>query len=191
MSDGPHRSLPMSKGWKKVAEWADNSNFDSGQIAEILAQEVVRDFRKAIPEGVITLLIREFQDREGDLFPDERTQCVVNIDQLLDGSPLGRLLFDCAEQRLDAGEVGQQGIETAVRSAVREQLLRRERQIEEHYLRCRESSVERAAKVRAGIEGGIGQVSVEEVARRVLRLAPSRSSRAGQRTGVDEGVPLR
>ncbi len=32
MSDGPHRSLPMRPGWKRVAERAYNPNFDPVQI---------------------------------------------------------------------------------------------------------------------------------------------------------------
>src|SRR5260370_33778898 len=34
MSDGPHKSLPMRNGWRKLAERAANSNFGPSEISE-------------------------------------------------------------------------------------------------------------------------------------------------------------
>ncbi len=36
MSDGPHRSLPMRNGWRKLAERAANTNFEPTEISEAI-----------------------------------------------------------------------------------------------------------------------------------------------------------
>lgn len=191
MSDGPHRSLPMSKAWKKVAEWADNRNFESAQVVESLEHAILQDFRREIPNSGFADLKSKFGDREGDLFPDDRSQAWKDTRESLNGSPLGGLLIDCVEQAIAEGKDGLEGLECAVQIAVRERMLRGERQVEEHYHRHRDSSPSRTANVRARIEEAILQASVDGVARQLLQLDSPRSSHSGKRSGLDEGVPLR
>lgn len=191
MSDGPHKSLPMSKAWKKVAESADNANFDSGQVTEFVAQAVVKNFRKEVPGKAVDLLKKEFTRREGYLFPDLRTEPLVEVEQAMGGSPLRRLLLDCAEQELAAGGMGELGLGKAMASAVRDRMQRATRQVEEHYQRHPDSTMARAANVRDRMREAIQRVSVDDVVRQVLGTQAVRSSRDHRRRGLDEGVPLR
>lgn len=189
MSDGPHRSLPMSTGWKKVAKRAANSNFDRSEVAEAMAAQLIRDFRGQIPERTFALLKKEFREREGDLFPYERAQR-HEIARALEGSSLGLLLLDCVEQGLNAGHVGQQGLEAAMQSAVQAHALKQGRQIEEHYQRDQGPFLERVDTVRRGIEGAIEILPAEAVSKQILQPKPSRTAPMRQRSGIDVGVPL-
>ena len=45
MSDGPHRSLPMRPGWKRLAQRADNANFTPAQVHEALLPALSEDCR--------------------------------------------------------------------------------------------------------------------------------------------------
>ena len=53
MSDGPHRSLPMRPGWKKVAEYAGNEAFTSKDVCDAIVAAVGLDFRKDISPGIV------------------------------------------------------------------------------------------------------------------------------------------
>ena len=44
MSDGPHRSLPMRQGWKRVAERGANDNFTTEQIAAAIVPALEQDW---------------------------------------------------------------------------------------------------------------------------------------------------
>ncbi len=44
MSDGPHRSLPMRNGWRKLAERAANTNFEPTEISEAIPIAIKDDW---------------------------------------------------------------------------------------------------------------------------------------------------
>lgn len=45
MSDGPHRSLPMRKGWKKLAERGDGRLHTAEQVREAVPLALADDWR--------------------------------------------------------------------------------------------------------------------------------------------------
>lgn len=47
MSDGPHRSLPMRKHWKDLAERADKAAYSATDVAEALPVALQKEFREA------------------------------------------------------------------------------------------------------------------------------------------------
>ena len=53
MSDGPHRSLKMSRNWKRVAERIYNEAYSVEQMWEALSMTLREDWRRQIPEGLI------------------------------------------------------------------------------------------------------------------------------------------
>lgn len=191
MSDGPYRGLPMSRAWKKVAKWAYNSNFDCDQVAELMSQVVVSDFRKEFPSSLITFLKKEFDRREGFLFPNLRAQPLVELDQTMDGSSIRRLLLTCANQELTTGRGGEQGLINAMKSATSDWMLRAARMMEEHYRRDIDSKMPNAVNVRDRIEEAIQRVTIDDVVQRILGHQPIRSSRVHRSSRLDDGVPLR
>jgi len=53
MSDGPFRSLPMSRRWKKAAEFADNSAASIDDISLVVASAMHQEWRKEISANLI------------------------------------------------------------------------------------------------------------------------------------------
>jgi hypothetical protein len=50
MSDGPHRSLPMRLGWKRVAECGDNRAFVSEEVSEAIVPALEQDCHAEMAE---------------------------------------------------------------------------------------------------------------------------------------------
>jgi hypothetical protein len=53
MSDGPHKSLPMRPGWKKVAECASKEAFTSNEVCEAINAAIAQDYQKDISPDFI------------------------------------------------------------------------------------------------------------------------------------------
>ena len=52
MSDGPHRSLKMPRGWKKLAEHADKKAYAPEEVRDALPDALEQDWRSEVPDGV-------------------------------------------------------------------------------------------------------------------------------------------
>ncbi|MGE3712096.1 MAG: hypothetical protein AB7G35_20820, partial [Hyphomicrobiaceae bacterium] len=60
MSDGPHRSLIMSKAWKRLAERADIKAFDPAEVCAAVPTALAEDWRDLARE--ILTVVREVLD---------------------------------------------------------------------------------------------------------------------------------
>ena len=71
MSDGPHRSLPMRRGWKHVAERGDKPAFTTEDIAEAIVPAL---------DGTAALRsARNSSTRSPKLFPNRIRCCFLFI----------------------------------------------------------------------------------------------------------------
>ncbi len=68
MSDGPHRSLPMRRPWKTVAECADNAAFEVGEIREFILPALENDCRREMRREFLDDLRKVCADQEASLF---------------------------------------------------------------------------------------------------------------------------
>ena len=62
MSDGPHRSPKMPRGWKKLAERADNKAYAPEEVRDALPEALEHDWRAEVPDSVC----RRVRDILGD-----------------------------------------------------------------------------------------------------------------------------
>jgi hypothetical protein len=137
MSDGPHKSLPMRNGWRKLAERAANSNFDPTEISEGIPA-AIRDDWSAEGRGQTVRELRTILEdgRQGSLFGQERED---KIDALKDvsaaGFPLRRMLIESVTEAAEAGQDAATAVQTGVERALAERIVRGALQVEEHYLR--------------------------------------------------------
>ena len=58
MSDGPHRSLPMSRGWKQLARRAANKAFSPVEVCDALPAALHQDWRTEVPKRLCRLIQR-------------------------------------------------------------------------------------------------------------------------------------
>ena len=71
MSDGPHRSLPMRKGWKRVAQSADNPAFGTDEIRDAILPALEEDCRGEISPEFLSGLRSVCADQEASLFKND------------------------------------------------------------------------------------------------------------------------
>lgn len=188
MSDGPHRSLPMSRGWKKLAERADNAACVPEEIRDALLPALAHDWSSDIPHDFIQGIEAVSRDQPG-LFRDDKLSRLESLRSLTAGHGLARLVLDCAmETAATNGDAGDLSLD-AVSKALEIRAARGAHQVEEHY--CRRSNAPRAQKVRSGIEDGIAIAPLKDLARQLLKRdsVPARRS-APKKRGLDEGVKL-
>lgn len=190
MSDGPYRSLPMRPAWRKVAEWLENENFDVHQVTDRLSKAVFTDFQRDVPTDAVNLIRSAFDAAEEQLFPDQQSHDLAHARRLLDGSSLGSLLVDCVSQALAEGKTGSDGLIDALSATVEDWEQRAAREVEEHYLRHKDSPDNLTTSVRDRFQEAIGRVSAADIARRVLGVSSSNASAPVRYKGLDDGVPL-
>jgi hypothetical protein len=188
MSDGPYKSLPMRRGWKKVAQWAANSAFAPEEICNALIPALARDWNTDVPIELTRAVEDIFGDQQ-DLFRDQKVMRLESLRPVTVGRGLGKVFLDCAIQVAASGAAGPEAPIEAATNALAVRASRGAQHVEEHY--CRKSTTPRANKVRARIEEGIGSASLNDLARQLLKRDPALPSRTPpKQRGLDDGVHL-
>lgn len=189
MSDGPHKSLPMRNGWRKLAERAANTNFEPTEIAEAIPAAIKDDWNaEGCEQTVRELRVILEDDRQGSLFGQERQD---RIDALKDvsaaGFPFRRMLIENITQAAEDGQDAANAVQTGVQRALAERIVRGALQVEEHYLR---SGSEGAGPIRGRIGQGVAKVSLSSLTEQLINPGSSSPSPPGKRDGIDDGPPL-
>jgi hypothetical protein len=187
MSDGPHRSLPMRRAWRHVAERGDKGAFTIQEISEALVPAIEQDCHADMTPGFLAG-VRQILE-EPSLFGND---LAARLEPLRSeaGCGIGRVLLDnvalLSAADANAFEIAQE----ALKAALEDRASRGARQVEEHYFR--ESSNPRAQNVRERLEGAISGTDFRAMAERVLSVNPRPTPAIPvKRTGLDDGVNLR
>ena len=186
MSDGPHRSLPMRPGWKKVAEYADNKNFARDQVRDAVEAAVEKDWRKDVSRALVSS-IREVLGGT-TLFSEDTLRSVEDLRQTVSGSAMGNALLDHLACAIDGGMTGDAALRDAVVNTSVDQSARCARSVEEHYLR--KSTVENSQDVRQRIEEAIQRADFNSLADRIVEPVSRHVPTVEKKDGVDDGVQI-
>src|SRR3984957_18875306 len=175
MSDGPHRSLNMTRAWKKVAERSDKRSYSREEVSESFVGALEKDCLREIPPGFLDTAWRIFSDPEPSLFITKISNQLETLRRQA-GPGIGRSVLDQAILGAERGKTGREGLVEAVKNALIDRAAKAKRQIEEHY--CRESSNPRANHVRTRMDEGISGAALDGLARRILKIeqAPKKQS---------------
>lgn len=187
MSDGPHRSLPMRRHWKDLAERAAKAAYSADQVCEGLPYALKKDFREAPLEVVRDIL---GGGKQGSLFQNERIEQLEAVRQTCRGSAAGNILLDCAVVAVGAGLIGDAAFQSTLENACEEQARSGLRSIEEHYQR--EASAGSAQYVRNRLDAARHQCDFRAIASDFMSPAkpPRDALRLSRHTGLDEGPAL-
>ena len=189
MSDGPHRSLNMPRGWKKLAERADNRAYAPEEVRDALPTALEQDWRAEVPDTLCRQVREILGDSQSSLLGDDRAERLEALRRQTAGYPLGDALLDYAIQAAERGRTGDEAFREAAGNALCDRAASGARQVEEHY--CRESTQRRAAHVRARIEAGVTQCDMAGIVGRAVGTDRTGGPRQpAKRTGIDEGVRL-
>ena len=187
MSDGPHRSLPMRRPWKTVAECADNAAFEVDEIRDAILPALENDCRELRRE-FLDELRKVCADQEASLFKSDMRPVLEALRGTANAG-MERLVLDHAVHAAVNGTSGQGVAEKALGQALKDRGASGIRQVEEHYLR--KSSARRAHNVRDRMEQAISGADVGAAARRLLDSGQKDSGpKPAKRQGLDDGVKL-
>ena len=188
MSDGPHKSLNMPSGWRKLAERADNQAYAPEEVSDALPDALKQDWRAEVPDNV-TNQVRDILDSQSSLFGDERAERLEALRGGIAGYNLANTFLDYAIQETVRGHSGLEALKEAASNTLSDRAARGIRQVEEHY--WRESTQGRADHVRERIETGVTQSDMTAIAGRLVGIEDGRGLQGlAKQTGIDEGVQL-
>lgn len=189
MSDGPHKSLPMRKGWKKFAERADNANFEPEQVADTAIPALEGDWREDVAPSINALRKIVGDIRQLSLLSNSNKEAIEALKQNNPGNSLLCAVVDGVIRAVASGQTDEEALLSGAIAALIDRGARAIRQVEEHYLR--KAGANRAYDMRTRMEDGISRAPVEALGRRLLGLDPSISPLKPQKLkGLDDGVRL-
>ena len=188
MSDGPHRSLPMRRHWRDVAERADKAAFSPAQVSESLPHALKRDLSEAPLEAVRDMLGGGLQS---SLFAEQRVEHLEAARGVCRGSAAGNALIDCAIEAVNDGLVGDAAYHSALRNMLEDTARSALRGIEEHYQR-ETASDRRTYHIRGRLDAARRQCDFGGLAAELMSGGnPGReAARLPRQTGLDEGPRL-
>ena len=186
MSDGPHRSLPLDRRWKRFTEYSGNPAFRVDEVRDALKIALEADARRTLHLSLLKSLAALLANRQISL--DGNAEVVARLEQLRAqaGSDLARDLIDYAI--LEARNGRQPTLSHATRRVLLDLGARRLRQIEEHCLR---HSSPQAELVPTRAAEALRTSGVTDLVHRLLEAdrAPAPTS-LPPKTGLDDGIPL-
>lgn len=190
MSDGPHRSLNMRRGWKRFAERADKKAYAVDEVCAALPKALEQDWRAEIPKSLCKRIRESISPEQGSLFSDSQLSGLRALRRQFAGSPLASVLLDCVSEAIGSGLTGEDALTAAATNALSDRAARGARQVEEHFRR--KSTEPRATHVRERLEQGIAAADINALARRLLGpSSKNQVSNVSKQTGLDDGVRLR
>jgi len=189
MSDGPYRSLPMSRSWKRLAEFAENVNFGGAEMSAAALNALKKAWRKGVPNALMTGFCKVFLEPQPGLFPHHCIEDVKSLSGLAEGHGLGRLLIDHAAMVVHEGRSGEAGLIEATQRTLAACGARASRQIEEHYLR--KAPLILVRQVRERVRQALSDADPRALARQLCGLDVAAARRPSRKhKDLDDGVPL-
>lgn len=191
MSDGPHKSLGMRKGWNKFAERADKPVYEQDQVAEALHAALAGDWRAERCDKFVDEIRKAIGDdgqKQKQLFEKDKKSKLDALKKLTGaGYRLRRMLLDNAQLALESGSTADTILE-ATKNTILDGAGRGIRDVEEHWRR--KTTERRTARVRDRLENCVTPQAIDSIARKLLKMDSAVSPAPVKRDGLDEGVRL-
>jgi hypothetical protein len=187
MSDGPYKSLKMSRPWKRLAKIATNPAHSAAEVAEAYRPALLDDWRSVRPAFIQEVRAALGDGDRGELFAQIAYAEIQRL-RTSAGNPMEALLAAQACDMARDGQIGKQAYEGAVKSTLEERAIQRAFQMEEHYLR---EGSRAAGPLRAKLNTSIGQIGADRLAEGIASGAAVRNlAPKVDRSSLDDGVPL-
>lgn len=187
MSDGPHRTLPMRRHWRELAERAAKAAFSPEEVCEALPHALKRDF---LGEARVLEALRGVLgggDQAG-LFQDERARELEALRRVNPGSTVANTLIDCALEAAASGQSGEDAVRSTIANALDEHTRATFRAVEEHYQR--DGSAHSAAYVRGRLDDARRRGDFQSLAGEIATPGQRPERNLPKRGDVDDGPEL-
>jgi hypothetical protein len=189
MSDGPHRSLPMTAAWKRLAKFGDQQTYDSDQIREAAIHALSRDLTNEVKWSLLDALKSIFIGRNNSLgLPELALQELTTVKSLAAGSVFGLNVAACSNQLIKEGKLGLEAFHEAVGMAAKMRGFANVRSVEEHFLR--ESNSRRADSVGMRLYGAISSLSENALGSMLVAPKSEGSRKPRKKIRLEDGVAI-
>lgn len=189
MSDGPYKSLPMKRSWRRAAKCAYKEAFSQDEITDSVSRAVHADWRAEVRPALVASVIAAVAPQgQQTLFPDQIAADLIKLRRTC-CSPLAASFVSNMIDALATGRIGGDAVQFAAKEALSDRLLCSYRQVEEHVRRNDSSG--NADFVRNRLEAAHDQIDMPVLARAALKTGqPLASRNRAESAGIDAGVPL-
>ena len=186
MTDGPHKSLPMNRACKKLADRAWGESYSTHEIAELAPRALMKD----ADMGAIKMLKSSLQPNEqhalfGSAF-DKLRSCLRQIQQNFPGSAFVDRLISEASRHINKGI---NCIQSILESTLKGRYGAISSGITEHALRRADSNA--ASRYESRLSAASESIDFTSIANGLLnpqnRIGRLNSTK---KTGLDDGVEL-
>lgn len=192
MSDGPYKSLPMSKSWKDVAERAHKASFSDEEreqsMCVALRKDVLRNVGKDYINAIGNILVDQ---QQGNLLTDQAATEIDNISSQYSQSPLRDIMSANIQAALHSGKSGEQALVEGVNFTLQDYGRGCNRQVEEHYKRDARSHSERekTVSVRDIMVRTLGSAAVGNLGQEIVGLVRGDrlQTRLEKLSGLEDG----
>jgi hypothetical protein len=186
MSDGPHRSLPMRRHWRDLAERAAKAAYSADEVCDALPYALQKDLREAPLSAIRNIL----SGGQGSLFIRDEIERLETVREANTRSAASNVVIDCAIQAVSEGLTGDAAYRVALESACDERVRSAFRSVEEHY--HRETNAPSVRYVRDRLDAARQQCDFKSIASEFM--SGGHSSRGAVRlrrhTGLEEGPTI-
>ncbi len=187
MSDGPYKTMKMSRPWKALAKIAANLAHSVVETAEAFQPALLDEWGAIRPAFAKEIRAALGDDNRGNLFPEVAAAETRRL-QVLAQNPVEALFAAQARDVARDGQVGPAAYEAAIKATLDERALHRSRQMEEHYLG--EGSPD-AGRLRTKLHSAIPSIGTDRLAAGIAAgEGVRRLALKVNRSGLDEGPPL-
>lgn len=189
MSDGPHRSLPLRRAWKKVCEIADGRAHALEEVVEKIPAALAADAQGEIGEGLLKSLRRILMAEQPQLIDDAPQQVAALRSQA--ASVMEVDLVEAVSDALRDGMRGADAFQSGAEAVFEGRGEAVTRSVVEHYLR--RTPQERAAHVEQRVTEALKQASgrIRDLATGLVTGVMKRAlPKAVDRSGLEDGPAL-
>jgi hypothetical protein len=191
MSDGPHKSLPMSRAWKELSKRADQQSYSRENILLAVKPALVGDWNSEKCDIVVSQIrnISEGQEHSG-LFEGQLTADLEALRRETPGRPMARRILDGTIEGLSRGLDTETALQSGASAALKERALRGSRSCEEHWTRL--ETDKRTFNMRQRLESALGGSDFPAIGRQLLGSPSGRPNSAlpAKMRGLDDGISI-
>jgi hypothetical protein len=187
MSDGPYRTLDMSKAWKTLAKIAENAAHTVAEVSEALRPALIEEWKAVRPDFADAVKAALGDDERGRLFSEIAVAETGRL-RMQASNPMEALLADEAHDQARDGRLGAGAYEKSIEHFLEGRAIRGARQAEEHYHKERSPD---AGRLRNHLAVAISSGGLALLASGLASGAGYRALTAkADRSGLDQGVAL-
>lgn len=190
MPDGPHKSLPMSRRWRKVLYLAGLPAFSLEEVDHAFCASLRADCAKERVASLVKEILAIACDGQGSLFGEPTVERLQGLHDSVVGYPLASALLDCTTRAIVHGHSGRSAVTWGIRDALDDRASRAVRQIEEHCLRA--NSTNGIAALRRRLHQVGSELHYSQLAQELLKPQNENRKTPGEKQrGLDDGVLLK